>query len=480
VRANINPGLCSLHILFFREHNRRARLYASENPGWDDERIYQEARKMVIAIMHHITEEEYMPTTLGEHLPEYEEWQPNVSPNIMVDFSTGAFRYGHSEVNSDFILTGAGKPDGRIPVRQSFFNTTMILDNFDQLVAGMFTQVQGAVDIYFVDDLRNFLFGDPGRGGVDLTAINTQRGRDHGLPGFNTFRAYFGLYPYEDFEDINPDPAVHSRLKEVYADIDDCDVYVCGLAEPPVHSLANVGETFYAVIKEQYLRTRDADPQWYETPNYLPPPQLKEARETFLADVIEHNTILASNTIQCHVFGSPDGCGAPITPPPNLNTYDFVVTMVRNNDTGPTDALENAFLLAIDGVPQKALTLTYGTYTFFAQISCNEAFLFTAELDDTAPISLNGQYGCLHQNPVVTLKIDQDSPTIIYYDSGLHPSMGGNITVVQPQPGPNNGETTYSSTVVIGISAGLGVAGLLLIIALIFFCGARKGYSSLK
>jgi hypothetical protein len=322
------------------------------------------------------------------------------------------------------------------------------------------------------------LFGNPNTGFkyADLTSINTQRGRDHGLPGFNTFRAYFGLYPYQNFEEINPDPEVARRLKLVYKDIDDCDVYVCGLAEPPIHSLANVGETFYAVIKEQYLRTRDADPQWYESPDWLSDSQLKEARQTFLADVIALNTHIDPNTIQCHVFGSPDGCGAPIPPPPDLETYDFIVTMVKNNNTGPTDSLENSFLLAIDGIPQKPLFLSYGTYTFFAQISCNEAFLFTAELDETAPISINGQYGCLHQNPVVTLKIDEDSPSVIYYDSGLHPSMGGNITVVQPSaPAP-----TYSSSVVIGISVGLGLLVILLVIVLLVFCGVKKGYSSLK
>jgi len=55
--------------------------------------------------------------------------------------------------------------------------------------------------------------------------------------------------------------------------------------------------------------------------------------------------------------------------------------------------------------------------------------------------------------------------------------MGGNITVIQPS---TEDEKTYSSTTVIGISVGLGVAGLLLIVILIYFCGARKGYSSLK
>lgn len=40
---------------------------------------------------------------------------------------------------------------------------------------------QHDVDPFFVEDLRNYLFGRPGQGGFDLTAINTWRARDHVL-----------------------------------------------------------------------------------------------------------------------------------------------------------------------------------------------------------------------------------------------------------------------------------------------------------
>jgi hypothetical protein len=64
-RSNENLHLTTMHLLWARQHNLVADRLLDLNPSWDDERVFQEARRIVMAQLQHITYSEFLPVLLG-------------------------------------------------------------------------------------------------------------------------------------------------------------------------------------------------------------------------------------------------------------------------------------------------------------------------------------------------------------------------------------------------------------------------------
>ena len=94
-RAIENPGLASLHTLFLREHNRIAGEINDIEPSWNDEKIFQEARRIVVAELQNIIYSEYLPLVLGDNTLAHaadSEYDDTVDTSIHNVFATAAYR----------------------------------------------------------------------------------------------------------------------------------------------------------------------------------------------------------------------------------------------------------------------------------------------------------------------------------------------------------------------------------------------------
>ncbi|HEX4997502.1 MAG TPA: peroxidase family protein [Terriglobia bacterium] len=304
VRANEQPTLAAMHTLFVREHNYQASRIAAANPGLDDDAIYQRARRMVIAEIQAITYEEFIPALLGKNaLRQDRGYDPEVNAGIAQVFSTAAYRLGHTLLSPEIQHldeNGNSLPGGPLQLRDVFFRgapPVLEAEGIEPILRGLAAQKSQELDNRVIDDVRNFLFGPPGAGGLDLISLNIQRGRDHGLPDFNTARAEFGLPP-KDFSQITYDRNLAAKLARLYNnDAGDIDLFVGLLVERDMPGMI-VGETLRAILMDQFERSRCGDRFFYT--RYLSSEELKQVRAMRLSDIIKRNTTIAN--IQSDVF----------------------------------------------------------------------------------------------------------------------------------------------------------------------------------
>jgi hypothetical protein len=293
--------LISLQTLFVREHNLQASRIAASNAKLTDEQIYQQARSIVAAEIQAITYDEWLPSLLGRGaLEKYDGYDSSVNPGISNEFATAAFRFGHSLLGDDVgFLDDNGLPVRKeVSLAEAFFNTSLVKDNgIDSALKYLASDPSMEVDTEVVEGVRNFLFGPPGAGGLDLASLNIQRGRDHGLADYNDTREAVGVSRVTSFAEITSDKELQAKLKALYGSVDEIDLWVGGLAEDHFRG-SSVGETFQTIIVDQFERMRDGDRFWYQ--NQFSGRLLAQLQKTSLSDVIDRNTDLTS--IQKNAF----------------------------------------------------------------------------------------------------------------------------------------------------------------------------------
>jgi hypothetical protein len=368
-RANENPLLIAFHTVFVREHNRLCDTLKVANPSWTDEELYQHARKIVAGLIQNVVYTEWLPA-MGVETGSYNAYDNTIDPSIMNIFSAAAFRLGHTLLNSTILrLDNEGNEisGGHLQLQEAFFNPQSILflgGGIDPLFRGMAEQVSQDLDCKVINDVRNFLFGPPGAGGLDLVSININRGRERGLPDFNTVRADFGLTPFASFLELNSDTLVANSLEQLYGNINNVDPWVGMLAEDKIPD-ALLGETIMGIMKLQFTALRDGDRFYFENDNGLSADEITEIKNTTLHDIIMRNTnitLLQPNVFQAMPHDDicdPNGMGgiAGVVTNQFGNNVQLVDILLENDSTTSTTSL-GAYELDVLNCQEQTVTLS--------------------------------------------------------------------------------------------------------------------------
>ncbi|EDS31351.1 oxidase/peroxidase [Culex quinquefasciatus] len=368
-RSGEQPGLLMLHMVWVNEHNQIATRLSDINPHWSDEKLYQETRRIVGAMFQHVTYREFLPVILGKEVSRlfnleletsgfYKGYDPGVNPTVANEFSAAAFRFGHSLIQGSYMRADRHH-------RFILNNVTLHEETADgdlggpgslhRLVRGMVNQRALKRDEFITAELTNHLFQTRSFPfGLDLAAINIQRGRDHGIQPYVNWRIPCGLTPIKNWEDLDrvSGPASAHRLRKAYRSVDDIDLFVGGLAERPVVG-GIVGPTFSCIIAQQFSNLRKGDRFWYENPGFessFTPAQLESIRQVAFSQVLCR--ALGGGTLQPHVFLPADNgqnerlpCDSKLMAPIDLEPWTERDPFTRPNDspnepaTGQSDNL---------------------------------------------------------------------------------------------------------------------------------------------
>ncbi|KAK9883031.1 hypothetical protein WA026_001241 [Henosepilachna vigintioctopunctata] len=309
-RASEQPALTVIHTLFLREHNRLCESLRRINPHWEGEKVFEHARRILMAENQHITYNEFLPRLLSWNamnlyglklLPQgyYKEYNPSCNPAIVTEFASAAFRVGHSLLRPHIPRMNAAYQvlDPPILLRDGFFKVDMIMrpDMVDEISRGLVSTPMETLDQFITGEVTNHLFEDRKIpfSGIDLVALNIQRARDHGIPSYNNYRALCNLKRATTFDDLSREipPEVIARLKRIYASVDDIDLFPGGMSERPLQG-GLVGPTFACIIAIQFRQLRKCDRFWYENVDPVvrfTESQLSELRKSTLAKLICDN-----------------------------------------------------------------------------------------------------------------------------------------------------------------------------------------------
>ncbi|VDM65663.1 unnamed protein product, partial [Strongylus vulgaris] len=320
--VNILPGVSALHAIFLKQHNRVAKLLRETNRHWADAKLFDEARRIVIAQLQHITYNEFLPIMLGtENMRKYglnlhksgfdSDYDMSIDGAVLNEFAVTFPYVLWAIMPQDKLFSTFNNPSKLYESRGvesilKFIPTYMI--SFRHLITTTIAKPSLRVN----DEVKSEFLKDQFGIGLDLISIALKQGRDHGIPSYTVVRAQCGLGKVRSFHELKEyfiQDLKFEYVNTIYENVDDIDLLIGVLAEQPIKG-SLFGPTFSCIVGKQFqrikfkenfilteaytlLQTRRGDRFWYE--NYFAQSgfsekQLMELRQTSLAEIICSNT----------------------------------------------------------------------------------------------------------------------------------------------------------------------------------------------
>ena len=219
-RVNATAMVSMFNTLLLREHNRLAGVLEQRNPNWDDERVFQTARNILIVIYIKLVIEEYINHISSacfrlSATPAVVWKAPWNRANWMAIEFALLYRW-HALIPDSISWAGKEVPIGDMVLDNRFLTSAGLAESFRSVCA------QNATRIGFYNTAA---FLEP----VEEGAV--KQGRDLKLPRYNAYREAMGLLPLTDFNQMTGDPERQKDLKAVYGTPDNVEFYPALFAE---------------------------------------------------------------------------------------------------------------------------------------------------------------------------------------------------------------------------------------------------------
>ena len=213
------PGMALWTTIWLREHNRIARIVEREHPTWDDERLYQTAKLIVVGRYLKILIEDYVQHLSGYNLKLLMDCR--VAQDF-IQFQSRAYvefglMYQWHELMPEFHLINGTRFDVWSLFYQPHFLTRF---GTKELVASFSKQQAGAIGPL-----------NDGNVTINVVAAALKGARSIGMQPYNNYRSAFGLEPYKTFEELTGEKELAAALRVLYKDVNAVEFYVGVMAE---------------------------------------------------------------------------------------------------------------------------------------------------------------------------------------------------------------------------------------------------------